>query len=394
MTIFDVAEALRRQQRFLRIGLGALLALTVLASFSFGDGGLGWRFGPRYQATVQIGVTDASVDSLTVSGAADPDFIASANLYAELVQSAEAAVFMGEENGYELGEPVVVKPSERAPTFSITVSGPSEEQAVGAATSAFEWLEQQLGTPLVGAEPLAEANVAPAIRLDGPFDSSIQVSIDASYGDLSEELFLLVDTGLNPLMAWRVDRTAGRVEQIRASLSPQMTVVASIEDARGRRGAEVRLAPPALPDVASEIPVLHILLRPGALAQLGVEDEDTSSWQVDPSLLEVDWGPGLPVEVESGSGRDVRVVLLTPDPVAVPIGERRGPLLMAAFLGVGAVLLLAVALTRDAWQQERGPVERSDDSGSSGIRRIGEALRRLVTSPDEEAASPPDAKSA
>ena len=321
MTLYDLTLVFFRQRLLLIITPAMLVVVILFGTLTFGDEGLTWRLAPRYEATVQIAVVPTSFDDLSLTDLGPGDFSAPANLFAELLGSTEAAVAVGESNGYELDET------------------PQLEQDT----------------------PVAE--------LLGPFDSVLEVNVDP--GLVTDPgLFLVIGTALNSELALQLAPLAGGEETFAATLSPTMTLVLELQRSGAARTEGIRLSAPRLPQFVEEIPGLVMTIGPEAVLPTVDEATGIEGFVLDPSEISLQWVGRSPVPVETFDPvRDLKVVLLTPNPVPEPIGERRGPIVTIAALVVGLVLILAAAISVDTWQQQAraGQVDQEDDSAGIAL---------------------------
>jgi len=98
---------------------------------------------------------------------------------------------------------------------------------------------------------------------------------------------------------------------------------------------------------------------------------------LNPSAFSLSWeNPATVLDEEAR----VSVVLLNPDLKAIPVGQRRGPIISGAILMLGVACLLILATARDGWQRRRrdrtldattriGASPANRDSASAGRRR-------------------------
>lgn len=348
MNVFEFGQALRRRSRFLLVAFVVLIIGTLLLTFTFKDGDLTWRLGSRWQATTLIAVLPVGVTSLAATDLGPGDLGEPAALYAELLQTAEVSDYILNEHGIRMVDAPIVFPSDGAPTVRFTVTTDSEEDAVTASLAAFDWLEEQLVTDVSLANIPVPVVETPPLELSGPFESSLVIRAAGNLADADPSLFLLIDTGLSPLIAVPVSRIAGEPWVIDTSLSTGMSVLLTLEQPSSEDTNFVRLTPPPAPTVVNRLPVLNLDLGANAIA-------NTEAGPIlDRSAIGMTWTEGEPIAVEEEElTRNVTVALLTPEPVPSPVGQRRGPIISGAVLIVGSLLILSIALILDAWAQER-----------------------------------------
>jgi hypothetical protein len=123
---------------------------------------------------------------------------------------------------------------------------------------------------------------------------------------------------------------------------------------------------PTPPIYGAQVPALQLNIGPGAIvvdAEGGV--------LLDASALTTQWIPGEPIlTIEESQSRDLTVLVVTEDPVPIPVGQRRGPIILVAALIVGAILILAVAVSRDNWRQLKRAYEVPSEAPPSPLKRL------------------------
>jgi hypothetical protein len=351
MTIYQLTQAILRRKRFVIIAGLVVLLLSLAAGFKF-DGGLAWRSGQKWEASVQIAVVTPGNDSLAIAETR-ADYRNAAALYAGLLQSNEAAAAIGEANGFELDDPVTAVVANDSSLITATLIAPTEEQAGSAALSVFDYLSDQLSRPLTpsGNQPATEA--VPTIELAGSFESELTMSLDPGLTDLPDDLFLRTDSEVGSSLVLPIARSAGQDITIDATLASVMTLVVTLEDATGAQLDTVRLAPPSVEGHSAYYPALMLSLGAGAISS-GADSDEEETWEIRESALSVTWQPGAPVSSEAGSGLvPVDVALVTTDPAPALIGGRRGPIILGVVILLGAVLILTVVVVAESWNRER-----------------------------------------
>ncbi|MDH3469953.1 MAG: hypothetical protein OEM94_01415 [Acidimicrobiia bacterium] len=348
MNVFDFTEALRRQRRFLVIGLVVVLLPIFLLSFTVSDGKPTFRIGPDYESTVQFAVAPAGVESLAQADLNPGDLTLPAGLYAELIKSDAFVDALFEQDGIRLTDDIKVELADAAPVISATFTTATRSEATAASLAAFEWLEGRLSDQLVVADAPVSPTTVAVIDVTRPFASRLDIEVATGLGLKPSDLFLIVDIGSGTEIAVPLARNAGSALEINTTLSPAMTVRLTLEQGGTRQDQPVRLTPPEMPDFADAVPALVMTIADSAI----LESED--SFRIRPGGIATAWEQGDAfVSTGTGGTRDVALVLLTPEPSANPIGTRRGPILLISALAVGMLLLLAVAISKDTWHQEK-----------------------------------------
>ena len=378
MTIYDLSEAIRRHKAALMISTGALLALVLFLSFTWTEDGLGWRLGPRYESAVQMAVVPKGLDNLALAEL-DPDGIyQSAGLYAELLQSTEAFVGISDAIGEELADDIRVTVSDRAPTFEVVVTASTQDKAVGAAEATAAWLEQRLQLPLQRLDLPTQTTTPPEIRLTGPIDTVfVLIPPTTSAFPDDRKLFLSIDTGLTPAFVVPLYPVpAPGISPLPVTALAGGSVLISLQDEEGAELDSTRVPLGILPSGLIEAPDIELSLRTNPLEI--VPDPDApevgaTTLAFTEDALRLEWGELADVAAAEPTVQslNVDVLLLTRDPVPVPIGERRGPIVLIAAFTVGIVLIIALIITVDTWQQEKLRTQ----PGADGVGPTMQALR-------------------
>lgn len=348
MNIFEFFQALKRKRRFLLITLGAWLLVVLLGSFEFDDG-LEWRIGPRYESTVQILVTESGIDGLAsgdLAGAGDTRL--AATVYSIMLESTEAINDVSDRLGIEI-ESVDVGTSRDAPYLEVRVVAPTEQGSSDAAFALVDWLGERLREPVTTLD-IPTTTTIPEVDTDGPFESFIRISAAQTLIEEYGDLFLAVNAGDGERTIALSETAAGL--EIPTELGPVVTVRTSLEDTSAERYSTLQLNAPALPDYGDRYPALEITLLPSAIVEPTIQGDDVPPVRLAMSGITLRWVPGASLVPEFAPGTDLSVVVLTENPVAEPIGQRRGPILAVAALTIGAVLILSLAILIDTWQQE------------------------------------------
>ena len=347
MNIFEFSQALRRQRRLLWMGLVVVLVPVFLLSFTVSDGKPAFRIGPDYESTVQIAVAPADIESLAQADLSPDDLTLPTGLYAELIKSG-ALVDALELEGIHLEDDVDVQVAGDAPVISATFTAGTSSQARAASLAVFQWLEDRLSDQLVVADVRTTPTTVAVVDVSRPFDSRLNIVVATGLGSIPSDLFLLVDLGGGTEIAVPIARNAGSALEINTSLSPTLTVRLSLERGGTRRGQPIRVTPPEMPVFVDAVPALVMTIAESSVLQ----SED--GFGLSASGIALAWEQGEAFQSTGmGETRDVSLVLLTPEPSVTPIGARRGPILFIAAVTVGMLLLLALVISVDTWQQEK-----------------------------------------
>jgi hypothetical protein len=347
VTVYDFTQALARYRWVVISSLVALIAIVGFMSFTFDNGKLGWRLGPSYESSAQIAVVDPSINRLSSTSPTAANLQAAAALYAAILGTDEAALFVGEQNGYELAEAIDARVDSNAPLIEVTVEGPTPEQAAGAALSTFDYLEGKLQTPLTRADFPAPPTTV--VTLDGPFESYLALDVDAALDTLPDDLFLVVESAPEVSTTLPLSVTAGQTVPWRSTLSPVMTLALTLQNGKDEILDVARVAAPALTEnVVTEYPRLVLTLDPESVRQV------EGDWRLNVNRMRVRWSPGTEaIAADDIVEEDVQIALLTPEPGAISVGGRRGPIILVAALIVGIILLLSGVIVADTWRSER-----------------------------------------
>ena len=146
MDLYEFTEILRRQKVLFIGGILLLVSLIAFLSFEY-DGGFRFRFGSRYESSIQMAVVPAGFDSL---GNTLPNVAAMAgttSLYATLLNLPETADEISAESGTQLLDVLEVTTSGRDGFIGVTATAADEEGAIDAALYSFNWLENRISAP-------------------------------------------------------------------------------------------------------------------------------------------------------------------------------------------------------------------------------------------------------
>jgi capsular polysaccharide biosynthesis protein len=334
LDIFDVVEAFRRQKWLLAGGLVLLVVIIVAAMFKVETGSLTPRLAPRYEATAEILVAPEGVEDLTNPDLTTEDLSDEASVYARLIATDRAATDIMQATGQTVLS-LTASTGTRSPIIAVTVESPTAEGASQAAAAALPWLEQRLKSGVtvanIPADPNEETVVRPAasgqvtvlseptfedadpnlwIEFVGPDGKGIASELNR----LDSELSFTSDLGSNPRITVSVGPEVGTPNDTLTVLAPETT-----EDPR---------------------PPLEVVLRRGAVL-FDIDGKPT----LNPAAVSAEWAVVNP-EVPKG----VALILLDEEPAATQLGQRRGPIISAGALLAGLLLLMVMALMRDAWQ--------------------------------------------
>ena len=360
MDMIEFLQALRRQRTFLLLGLLVLIVAIAGMMFRIGESGIESRITPKFEATLQMAVVPAGLETLADTALAT-DFSGTAAVYAQLLQSPEAAREIQEAQGVQLVDELVVDIPGRTGVMTVTATATSEEGAAKAALGSFFWLEGRLAdAPLVAAIPGPTTTTIPS-PVANPRDSflgEIALNVDPSYANASQQLFLRVSTDADAGFPVSLQDAAFGEQTYPIFLSRNNEVTVVLEATDGTPLAEVTAQVPELRESAELVPPLQISIQRSAFPLTADEpieiiaDRISAQWDLS-ALLD---------EVRSSTSEQISVVLLTSDPVVEETGTRRAPVLMAGALVAGSLVLLALATTVDAWRRRRRPVEGWDPS--------------------------------
>ncbi|MGI9642319.1 MAG: hypothetical protein ACR2N9_06015, partial [Acidimicrobiia bacterium] len=354
MSIYDLSQALKRYRIPVIVAFLILILGVLYMTFTFDSGKPVFRAGLTYESSVQIAVVPPGTDSLITSSVdTETDLASSAVLFASLLESDEAAKWIGEANGYVLEEPVSTNVDRDATIIQVSVAAPSAEQARAAALSTFAWLNKRLLEPIATADfPSPPTTLAPVI-LDRQFTSFMNVTLAEGLADAQEEVFVAVEPDDGTAVTLSVAQNAGRTVRTRSLLEPVMTVVVSLLGPNDEVLDTVRLAPPTAPLVVDVVPELDIEFQEDAIRTTRSEEGDTFLTLV-PSSIGLIWAEGTPAAPAGQINEiDTDLALLTVEPGFTSTGGRRGPILGISALIVGTVLILTTVIVVDIWRRER-----------------------------------------
>lgn len=356
MTIFDLTQAFKRYWKTAAIAFAVLVLGILIMTFTIADGKPTFRAGLKYDSSVQIAVVAPGTESLVSSAEGVGNLVNAASLYASLLGSDEAAEWIGEQNGYRL-ESAVNATTERDSTVIVAqVTGPSPEQATGAALSTFDWLGKRLREPIETAGFQSPPTTAAPVVLDGPFVSFVDVGVDSGLAGVPEDLFLFIDAGEDSPIALPLAQSAESIVRTRAVLEPLTTVVFSLATASGEVLDTIRLAPDPTPQLVDAVPELVIGMGDGSVREtsLVTADDTETAWNLVGSEITIEWREGVVAAAAAASvTTDVDLALLTPVPGFTASGGRRGPIIAVAGLLIGSVLIVTAIIVADTWSRER-----------------------------------------
>ncbi|MCL1594644.1 MAG: hypothetical protein M3132_09860 [Actinomycetia bacterium] len=352
MTLFDLGLALKRYRRVIFIAFSLLFVVVILMTFTIRDGKPAFRATLKYDSGVQIAVVAPGTDSL-ITGTGG-SFAGAANLYASLLGSSEAANWIGDENGFKLESAVDASTERNSSIIVARVTGPTPEQARGAALSTFDWLSKRLLEPIETSDFPSPPTTVPQIVLDGPFSSFTEITIGAGLSAVDDDLFLFVDIGASGSLPLPLKQSAGTTVRTDTTLEPLTTVVLTLTTASDEVLDTIRLAPEPLPRIVDTLPELFIDVPDGSVQRTSLGEEGGTTWTFDSSSISLQWEDGAAtVSVTEVATASVDLALLTTEPGFTASGGRRGPILAIAALLVGGVLILTSVIVADTWRRER-----------------------------------------
>jgi len=379
VTIYDLTQAIGRHKKFLLVGFGVLILGVLVLTLEFGDGGIQWRGGLKYESSFQISVVAPGTKSLNEPETAD-NLNGAASAYADILASGEAAEAIGIAAGYQLEEPVSASVSRDAPIISASVIGPTPDEAKDAARSSFVWLAAKIQQPINAQPPVSRPPVVSEVILDAPFDSAVTVVLDEGLSSVDGDVFIIVDAGAGKTIAVPIADRAGSTVSGAATLEPSGSIVLNLENADGTPYDLLRLVPEPLPRSATAYPSMEIQLGAQSVAAdvIVVDEEDVEVWVFASGDITTEWIPGTPeLRRETVTTSQFQIAMLTDEPTALQIGGRRGPLLGFTVLIVGAIALLAAVIVADTWRRDRDAHEISDvnfDPGEPPTGRVPAAI--------------------
>ncbi len=351
MTLYDLTRAMVRYRKFVFGALAFLLVIVFAMMFSFGSGGIQVRGNDKFESEVQIAVisptTSALIDTETADGLAQ-----AADLYADLLSSAEAAVAVGEMAGYTMEETMAASVGGDSTLIVNKVIGPSFDLATAAALDSFEWLGERLQQPLTVIGAPTTTLPPSQIVLSRPFDARFTVEVAQTLGEVATELFVKVAVDSGEQITIPITQTAGSSIVSRATLSPITTLTMTLETADGTVEDVLRVAPVPPPQIVDAYPSLSLTFEEGAIGR--VTTDDVPGWAFDEGNVSVEWIEGVVLATpETAAPEPVKIALVTTEPQAVQIGGRRGPLLGLAALFVGLIAIVTAVIVADTWRRER-----------------------------------------
>jgi len=372
MNIFDLTQGIWRQRKLLLTGFILLVLGIILLVFEINSDGIRPRVTPKYVASGRMAVVPAELESLTdVTGGGN--FSDVAGLYAELLQSPEASLQIQQEQDVTFVEPMEASVTPRTSFIGVTVTSDTPEGAKRGVLGAFDWLEGRLAQPPNLAD-ISREDFDPNRILDedGKFLGQIRLSVDRQFVD--PETTLVLTNARGDESAVPLGDVFGISVQT-AFLMPGTPLTISVENVAGLLLSTATLPLPNLPeDPFTELPTLVLTLDTGAI----VSDE-IGGVRLDSARISASWD-STPT---AGETRQLTLLLITEDPVAVLTGQRRTPIITLAAFGVGILVLLVLAITVDTWQQayaEHGRRVEGRDSATDLSTPPNEEERQSVES--------------
>jgi hypothetical protein len=257
-----------------------------------------------------------------------------------------------------------VTTSDRTSLLELAVDSPTSEGAVAAALGGFSWLQERLRqSPEVVITPSENADIPPVVvDSAGRLNVDVELEVESLYTDVDPRLWFEVDTFVGESFAIPLALLEGGLS-FSSTVDSNGSLAVKIGPETGRSLDEVQLSIPDLPEDPAPGTTLGLRLGRGAV----LLTDDTPKLNL--SALSLSWEN--PAIASDDEGR-VAVLLLNPDLKAVPVGQRRGPVISAAILMLGFACLLILATARDGWQRRRE--ERN-------FARLG-AAQGVVAAPD------------
>ena len=353
MTIYDLTQAFKRYKTPVLVALGLLIVGVVVMTFTIQDGKPAFRASVTYESSVQIAVVPPGTDSLISSENSTANLASAATLYASLLESDEAARWIGDQNGYKLEEAVSTNVERGSTIIVATVTAPTSDQSRSAALSTFDWLNKRLLEPIETANFPTPPTTIPVIVLDGPFTSFINVDVNEDLASAPDDLFMTIETDGNEIVTVPLQPSAGRTIRVRSTLDPFITLVVTLQTASDEPIDSVRVAPPTAPRAVEFVPELSVAISDASFRTTR-DDEGNPSADLIPDEIELAWLEGTaaanPEDVET---IDVDLALLTTEPGFTTTGGRRGPILAITAMVVGLILILTIVVVADTWRRQR-----------------------------------------
>jgi hypothetical protein len=354
MNIYEFVEVLRRQKWLLAIGGGMLILLVT---------GVWLSIAPKYTATARLVVAEAGITDLTDAGLATSDFVRIAEIYGDLLSSTEAEEEIASTEGIDI-EDLRVTTSDRTSLLELAVDSPTSKDATAGALGGFSWLQERLRqSPEVVITPVDNSDIPPVV-VDpaGLLDVDVELEVESLYSDVDPGLWFEVDTFEGESFATPLALLESGMS-FSSTIDTNGSLAVRIGPETGRSFDELQLTIPDLPE--DPPPGIRLRLRMGRGAVLFTDDIP----RLNLSAFSLSWENPT---TASGQEARVAVLLLNPDLTAVPVGQRRGPVISAAILMLGFACLLILATARDGWQRRRE--ERN-------FARLG-AAQGVVAAPD------------
>lgn len=349
--MIEFLQALRRQRTFLLLGFLLLIVAVVGMMFEIGENGIQSRISPKFEASLQMAVVPAGLDTLADTALAS-DLSGTAAVYAELLQSPEAAREIQDAQSVELVDELLAEVTGRTGVLTVTATATSEEGAAKAALGSFFWLEGRLAEPPVVAAIPPPTTTTILSPVAGPRDSflgEIRLNIDQAYASASQDLFLRISTQADAGFPVSLQDAAFGEQSYPVFLARSGLVTIVLELTDGSVLAEVRTEVPELRENAELVPPLLITIQRGAFPMTADDPIE-----VEPDRITAQWDlRDLLTQVRESASEQISVALLTSEPVVEETGTRRAPVLLAGALVAGTLVLLALATTLDTWRRGR-----------------------------------------
>ncbi len=363
MTLFELTRALARRKRFVIVASLVVVLAAMVATLKLEDGSVSWRSGQKWEAEVQIAVVSPGNDSLT-NAETRTERIGSAILYSRVLETGEAAEWVGSRNGFEPTERITSTVQAGSSLISAKVIGPSEAQTAGAARSIFEYLTLKLEEPLSLPDRVT-ATTIPITEISGPFESEMTLTLAAGLEGVADTLFIRASTEIGSDLTLPVVGFSGQSVTIGATLRPVTTLLLTLQESGGAQLDTMLLAADPVGGIVAFYPALVVALDESAIVSDDSGEERT--WRLNAAGITTSWVPGGSVGAIGGpSVVPVEVALITPDPVAEPIGGRAGPIVLGGFLFLGVIMILTVAIVGETWSRQRAEAAVGIEAGPAG----------------------------
>ncbi len=333
MNIYEFTQALWRQKWLLLFGV---LLLVPAAYF------LASSREPKYEASIQIAVVAANLESLAVVQSESSSFAAAATLYAALLRSSAATHGIEQTEQIDLIDLGVTTSSrDRFITVKSTASTP--EAAVSGALGSFDWLHRRLVEPPTLATTTPTTILSSILDEEGLFAGVIRLDISGAFRDEAVGLWLVVRVAGESVAAISIaDAALEDGVDVVADIGPNSALTLVLEDTFEVELDTISKVLPPLPGPDTVPYTLVVRIDRGSLAT-------SESVQMVPERIGVSWEAVAAGKTPTNIG----LLLVNEDPSAEETGTRRGPILLLGALMGGAFALITGATVIDTWTQAR-----------------------------------------